>query len=201
MQMKTRYTRAGIIPVVKHENKLAVVLFQQPYNNVYSDGGGGRDRHELDPKVTACRELQEESKNLFRINPEILTIGGRYNYFTRKGRKKESFVYFVGVDNNIYTEWYKHNHQIIKGKSNLQCWFETKNANVFYLNDILFGNDSKDVPAKTIDGKIEKISHRTARFIKNGLIGNEDNITFTKLIECDHFQSEDFLNGTKSYMC
>lgn len=199
--MTTYYSRAGIIPVIKCENKLAVVLFQQPYNGSYSDGGGGRDRSETDPKVTACRELNEESKNLFRIDPNILTIGNKCNYFTRKGRRRESYIYFVGIDNEICTDWYKYNHNVIKGKARSSCWFETKNANIFNIDDIVFPDGYNDVPALTINSKLEKINNRTAKFIKDGLIGKEDKLIFTKLIECNNFKSTDFLNGTKSYVC
>lgn len=179
--MNEIYHRAGIIPVIKYNDKLAVILFKQ-YTK-YCDGGGGINKDEFDSKITACRELQEESKNLFNLSPECLNNGIKY---IRNNNKKICVMYFIGINNNICMDWYYHNNNIIKNIENVSVhWFETHDVDIFYLDEI-FTN-------------MNIISRNTLFYIKNGLIGNEDRLNFIDLLECENVMSLDFLNGTKTY--
>lgn len=177
------YKRAGIIPVIQYNNQLAVILFKQKRNGqwIYTDGGGRRNE-ETDPRVTACRELQEESKNMFQLNPNLLEVS--WTHTTVKGKYKLlNYMFFIGVK-DIDLSIYHYNKERIK--TDIPDWMETHDVNLFYLSDLnhdVWGNPC--------------ILHELTRMsIEQGL--NKTLIFKTLLLITNH--TNDFLDGTKSYL-
>lgn len=128
-------TGAGVILIenYKPQNQMnyipCIILFKEKNSGKYSDGGGNRDIvHGLleDLKVTAVRELKEESMNTFRLNPNTLND----NNAVRHGSYVCYFLYVQGPQNAngqhpIFSNYYFHNKKLIDKPSTPHHWKET----------------------------------------------------------------------------
>lgn len=199
---KPKLNNGGIVIIEKFcDNKLgkiepAVILFK--CITWCADGGGKQSPEDINSKETATRELQEESCNLFKFNPDILNmvpkilIEGNYS------------LYFVCVDNEINAEYFDDNLLLLKKNNAPRDWKETNKLHKFYISDLknmdLTGEDILyNVP--DIYGNLMNIKSLTKIGIRDGLINREIKLDCFNLIENLDFREGNnyFTYGTKCY--
>ena len=173
----------------------AIILFNVRYwngtnwNNVgYAEGGGTRDTYnnkKEDIKLTACRELKEESRNLIRLSTNSLDN----NYAIRKGNY---VCYCVQIPNGkITNNNFEHNKQIIDNvwntyydKFNKQyvepykSFAETNSMTRVYLSELVNNWNNINVQGniglniKDANGNIITIQPKTRGLIRDLFFGD-----------------------------
>ena len=202
VNLKNKINRAGIILIEKSYNNQkgrdepAIILFRG--QSMCADGGGRMDKEDANLKVTATRELMEESANLFRLSTNILKDNLSYTY-------KDRICYFVGIIGPININYFKDNIKTISQFKISESWKEVTRIHRFYISDLK--NMDLNVPDHLIsvtdaDGNSDLIiMERTKIAIKNGLFKVLNQIQYEQLHENLNFQegSNKFLYGTKCY--
>ena len=200
MSFKPTYTRAGIIPVIKHNNKLSVILFKEYYSHAYSEGGGRREKNEHDAKITACREMMEESKNVFNISPNTLTMGHLFTNIKTKGRKCTSVIFFIGLNDihplNLKVLFQHNHHTILQNGCVDTSWYETTDVDLFDIDDLM--QLAFDENNEYVFFNENKIRCTTIQFIKKGLMDVNYPLNYTMVNEGTYL-IKNMLYGTKSY--
>lgn len=178
---------AGIIPIFKvqgeRDTKLATVLFRNK-KGCYCFGGGRKDPEDRDLRHAACREMQEESLNVFRFKPEQLNQAHfMYAKMLQKRNQNKIFgCFIVGISGitseSITSKYIANKHKIQKAHRKSfknrefgeipSCWRETDDVQIFYLSDLKKCklSDSNRLYPKDIEGNLQKLSKRTSFFIK-----------------------------------
>lgn len=197
---------AGVILMVKHAGQDALILFNDKDKNQYADAGGGRKNKE-DLRLTASKELQEESLNLFKISAGALDN----NTAVRHKNYLGYFVILSGPDVNDLDKLkakYDGNKTLINSNaSSISDWKETNNIELVYLEDFktaLKNDTSSELKnVKTVDGTtIITVFGRTKGIIKQGLSsGKIKNPTKITLEHTSNYNGEgpDFIKKTSTY--
>ncbi len=201
---------AGVLLIERYfntnKNKYEDVFILFKIGTTYDVGGGIRDRNEAIIN-TACRELSEESRNLFKLSPNSLS----YNYAVRHTYKTDNFVCFViFIQGPIVSKYYYDNMTKINKSNAGYQWRESTdfirvskdqfiNSNglttVGHLNTF-----STDINSITIVGKAKACIRRAiesgiyGEVIKNGPVTLNYNPNFKS-----KKQNQQFLDGTKVY--
>jgi len=196
-QIGGRITGAGILILGKEYHpynkryEYYTILFKNRKNGVYMEGGGGRGFNE-NVKVTATRELQEESLNTFKFSPKIL--------IDKDSILLDEYVGFVvNLTGNIDLEFYKYNYKLLNNRRAPHDWKETNGIIKIFLSDLVQGG------IMTSRGifKMGQITlfDRTKKFIRfvieKNIIGKKQHPT---VIQNFVSKSTTFLNGTKCYL-
>jgi len=189
----------------------ALILFYNINKDVYEEPGG----HMMENKTieeTASTELMEETCNLFRINPMYLTHHTSYNNY-------HSFLLYIkGPKDNygkypIYSDYYRHNRDIIHNSYAPPQYKETSNMRRFYIVDLVNCGlffEKGNLMCPDANGNLRKISGRTKTMLRSffgrGYIDMHSgyiNINIKPLILGlkPNYQSfkKPFLNGTIAY--
>ncbi len=175
----------------------AIILFRE--NGKFgscTDAGGQQDINDIDVKYTATRELQEESANLFRINPLDLSSAHFYTI-------KNYTCFFVYIE-SINAKYYNENYNILKRNKAPQCWLETNKLHRFYVSDLIKMNLSEhsQLHVTDADGITNLlIKPRTKICISGGIEHIKTQKEYNKLNVNLDFKSnsEQFLDKTKCY--
>lgn len=173
----------------------ALILFEQ--RRTYSDGGGCQKPIDNNTRDTATRELLEESCNLFRINPDILN--------QKHSVLNENYTcYFVGINNEIKTEYFDKNLQIIKQTNAPRDWREINSIRKFYVSDvkkmdICHNGILYNVP--DINGKLLNLNSRAKRVFYDASVHIENDLEFVTMNENMNYYdgNNNFVNGTICY--
>ena len=116
----------------------AVILFRNIKTGSYQDGGGNIDQGES-PEMTALRELQEESANLFRLSPDSLQDCPVYDHQD----KYRAYALGVHHPNGIQSAHYDTNVKKLAEANASSCWQETDVMARFYIDEIQDGLSNK----------------------------------------------------------
>lgn len=96
MTHTTSHNGAGVLLITIINNEKYIILAEER-SHVYSDFGGRRDDGE-DVALTASRELFEESRTMFKINPEKL---GKQLYVDKINKKDKKYRLYIVCTNNV----------------------------------------------------------------------------------------------------
>ena len=161
-------TGAGILLLEKYNNEWIVILFKD-HTKTFADIGGLYESKHGDVKETAKQELEEESRNLFKINNnEILT-----NYLDIK-YNSNIYDYYrlyllnitdIGFKNYgslpDYKTLFEKNRDIINNNPNYsKSWKETTEIKRFKLIDLLNLVYQDNLYCKDMFGETHKIRRR-----------------------------------------
>lgn len=197
---------AGVILLEKYNGKLSIILLFDKFRNKFSDPGGSREPNE-NLKKTAIRELEEESKNLFRLNISALNDDIAVRHKTYIGY----IVYITGPNiNPIENKYYYHNSNLINSNSKSQKDYkETDGITRVYVDQLIKDgiiNNNGDMNSIDVNGNKIKIFGRTVSVIRDALKTNLINDNHSKFLELkfnnnylDDKNQKTFLNGTKTY--
>lgn len=164
---------AGVILIEKYKNHFgredyAVILFYNINKDLYEEPGG----HMMENKTvqqTASTELIEETCNLFRINPLYLTHHTSYNNYN-------SFLLYIKGPKDVYgnhpifSDYYRHNRDIVHNRNSPHQYKETYNMRRFYISDMINSGllfNRGEFICVDANGNIRKISGRTKTMLKS----------------------------------
>lgn len=194
-------TGAGVTIIEDHQDLgPCFLLFNDKTRGKISDAGGGIDHGETITR-TAVRELQEESRNVFRIAESTLNV-------SYCGHNDTYIIYFIYVQGPINNDWYYHNMKIIDNQNTPPQWKETDSIVRVSLKQFLHsGGLTTSGDLNTIDTKGNHIQlfERTKSCIRNWYqtIGKIQLHLKQKIkIQPNNNYTNrriPFLNGTKTY--
>ena len=111
------YTGAGVLIIEDYYTKNGmiepcIVLVRNKTSKLYMDFGGSYEDNHGDLKTTACKELQEESRNLININKKYLK---HYVNIPAGNIKKQPTFYrlYIIKINGICRKYFDYNKKII----------------------------------------------------------------------------------------
>ncbi len=203
-------TGAGVLLIERYfnktTNKYEDVFILIKIKTKFDVGGGERDFGETIIN-TACRELTEESRNLFKLSPNSLS----YQYAVRHTYMNHSFVCFVVfIQGPILSKYYYDNRTIINNSNAGYEWKES--TDIIHVTKDQFINSnglttqgdlntvSTDNKSIIILGKAKACIRQVINLgiydevIKNGPITLKYNPNFRS-----SNSNQGFLGGTKVY--
>lgn len=157
------YESAGTIIVIRNY-KVPIILLgiskrgaELPY--------GTRDKEELLPKITANRETQEETSNLFSFSLDLYK-----DEYVILGNKKYVYVINVYIPEVDLIKLF-HSNQFHLKNSNATCWLEFTTITFISINDAINSNiitsrNNHNFLMKDIFGNNISIFKREVYFIK-----------------------------------
>ena len=162
-----KYSGAGVIPIIIHNNKPYFVLFMLNKGTVTD--AGGRIEHNTTVLDTAARELYEESAGLFNINPSVLDTNSMYLDITHKDNLyyRSYFVLFNNFDISDIDYYYDNLTKIKREKHS--PFSETRNICLISLDYIhIMKNQFDDIVILMNDylNKVFELSGRTGLIMR-----------------------------------
>lgn len=199
---------AGVIIVENFRNKLTLILFKNKFTGKFEEGGTTKNLSESDLRATAVRGLWEKSKNLFRLNHNLL--GDNYAV-----RFCDSLAYLFAIISNDgkhvdKTLYYQNDTKLNPNKISSN-YFETDDiARISIqrlIDDKIQGPICGDFTTGDIEGKSIIICFKTANLIKtaiqSGLITTNPETIFIKpvyLKKMENKNPREILFGTNTYL-
>lgn len=177
---------AGIILIENYRGLPSIIMYRSilpgPRHGKYELPGGGIDMRS-DPWTTATKELREESRGLFNIdpnfirNPAIQYVDVPFQYRGQTYYNRQYIIYITGHDGHIRGDNYIHNIPVINANvarlrpNHPKQYQETDDIgriNIIQLNARIPGVPVPGVPVPPVfDIKINGISKRTGITVFN----------------------------------
>lgn len=220
LAMKSYYRAATLIIEKSYLNtdRPTLILFKNRKWNVYANTGGRIEgkTNNLDRtlKITAIRELREETLNLLNLNTELYDTL-KYKDIYNALNKKHYRTFLIPINGNIIDEsiYYK-NLEVIKKKWNVSpVWKETNDIKRFYLDELIMHSENVSDEYFYCDdvyGTKQKIYHFVMNelnaFNSDGLINRiidnyDDDVEWNNLLLINYQNtSNNFLTGTNTYV-
>lgn len=214
IQQRHSDTGAGVVLLEDYFNgkkrEPAIIIFKDRFTGKFTDAGGRREKKE-DLRLTAARELKEESCNTFRINAFKTKMLNDFNAI-----RHHSYVcYFMrvcGPTNKqlaIYSAFYRHNQKLLSSGTAPHSFKETNGMTRIFLSQLIkdkIQNSQGDFVTRDAQGNRVTITARTSACLREALrlkmIQNIYAAGPTILKENAQYRSQSgqqFLNGTKCY--
>lgn len=211
------YSGAGVLIVEDYYMKdgevvPCIILVKNKASGEYSDFGGSYEKKHISLKETASKELQEESRNLFVIDPKFMT-----NYVDIPAFSNNFYRVYLLKINGANRKYFLHNKNLIdtahQNDTHVpRSWRETSDIahipikNIDYDKLAVRGKITvQDINGKDIifSGRIKKIIRNTKLYIEKLVnenpIAKRNNIVIHKT-ELDFDKSESWTNMTYSYV-
>lgn len=136
------YSGAGVLIIedyIDHKkNKIpSLLLVRNKATQLFTDFGGIHEKKHKTLEMTASSELNEESRNLIQIDPEILS---KQNYIDIIANKKRNIYYRIYIIkiNGICRKYYHHNREIIDNSDAKKYFKETDDITHLPIKNIDF---------------------------------------------------------------
>lgn len=199
---------AGVLLFEKYKNEFALIIFKQK-SGKFSDAGGGQDLNET-KKRTACRELREESRNLFIINENVLD-----DKISVVNRSYVGYLLYITSTTGIRSKHYYENMKVLIHNNARKEWQETTEMSRVYIKDLTAALSlMEDLNTVDVYGKAIVIDARTKALIAkafqnkflflslDGIYKISSIIPQVQIIDnrkSKKYATRAFLNGTYSY--
>ncbi len=180
------------------ESQQCILFVRNAATRTYSDFGGSYEKSDINIAATATKELREESRNLFILNPADLTT-----YCDIYAGNNLYYRTFIVKINGVHQKYFGHNKKIIDKTSMRHCWKETDAIVHIPIHNINLSKHTNMI--KNVHGNEIKISSRTKKILYNcmsviGLVVSGEPILTKKNININKNGDDMHLRGTVSFV-